>query len=83
MNDGRIEKRLREIIGREFSKRRVSELGMDDNLIDALGIDSQSLLCLILAIEEGFSVQIDDTSLKLDDVSSLGSLVHLVKKHHR
>jgi acyl carrier protein len=56
-------------------------LSSDDNMIERFGLDSQSLLCLILQVEEEFGIRIDKTTLRLEDVQSRGKLADFVTRH--
>lgn len=50
-------------------------------MIEQLGLDSQSLLCLILQIEEEFGLDIDESTLCLEDVQSLEGLRNLIMRY--
>lgn len=58
-----------------FARER-SELGPNDDLFDALAIDSMQALSLLSALEERFSVEIPD--YEVQDVRTFAELAELV-----
>ena len=76
-----VEQRIRDVLCREFNSADVTNIKTNANFVEELGVNSQSLLNLILAVESEWSIEIDVDTITLDDVGSIGGLVRLVERH--
>lgn len=62
MNDKQREETLREILAR-VARKDVSELALEDDLVEKLGIDSLAGLRVLAAVELRFDVRFPDERL--------------------
>lgn len=62
MNDKQREEILREILAR-VARKDVSELALEDDLVEKLGIDSLAGLRVLAAVEKQFDVRFPDERL--------------------
>lgn len=69
--------RLQELAAARFGERAAS-LGADDDLFEALGIDSLQALDLLTDLEEAFGVEIPD--YELQGVTTLAGLAEVVRR---
>jgi acyl carrier protein len=60
--DGRVEARVRTLI-QEVSRRDTSGIGRDDDLVEALGVDSLEGLQILAGVEKRFGVRLPDDEL--------------------
>lgn len=58
-----IEKKLLNLIEKDYNLKDVEQLTMDLDLKEDLGLDSLSLTELVLAVEDEFNIEIDYTLL--------------------
>lgn len=58
-----IEKKLLNLIDKDYNLKDVEQLNMDLDLKEDLGLDSLSLTELVLAVEDEFNIVIEYTSL--------------------
>lgn len=76
----RIEDRLkRMIVDRLFLKLAPEQLEEEKSLIDGYGVDSVSLLELVVGIEEEFGVVIADDEFKVDNFKTVAALAAFVR----
>lgn len=76
----RIEDRLkRMIVSRLFLKIAPEDIEEDKSLIDEYGVDSVSLLELVVGVEEEFGVQVDDDDFDVENFSTVSSLAQFVR----
>lgn len=75
MNEGDTVARLRAVVG-EVTKRDASELGPDEDLVLALGLDSLEGLRVLALVEKRFGVRFDDAHLH--GLRTLRALAHAV-----
>ena len=77
----RIEDRLkRMIVERLFLKIAPEEIEEDKSLIDTYGVDSVSLLELVLGLEEEFGIQMADGEFKVSTFETVQSLAAFVRE---
>ena len=69
--------RLRQLAIARFGERAAA-LAADDDLFEALGIDSLQALDLLTDLEEAFGVEIPD--YELEGVHTLGGLADVVRR---
>ena len=62
MSDQDLEQRLRAVLG-EVSKKDLGCIGVDDDLVRELGLDSLAALRLLAAVEKRFGVRFPDDRL--------------------
>ena len=62
MSEGDLEARVRAVLA-EVSKEDVSALGLDDDVVERLGLDSLQGLHLLAAVEKRFLVRFPDERL--------------------
>ena len=70
--------KLREIIAGEL-KLDVSEISLESTLMDDLGADSLDLFEIVMAIEEEFDIEFDNSIIMQLDSIALGDIVNAVK----
>ena len=76
----RIEDRLkRMIVERLFMKIDPADLIEDKSLIDDYGVDSVSLLELVVGLEEEFGVSVGDDDFSVDHFQSVAALAEFVR----
>jgi acyl carrier protein len=67
--------RIREIIvERLFLEIEPDDIGEDDSLTDAYGVDSVRLFDMIVGLEEDFGVSFEDEELKLKNFDTVGAI---------
>lgn len=59
--------------------RVADEIPDDASLIDAFGLDSAGIFTTVMALEEHFDIEIDDSELTNDVFSSVANLAALVR----
>ena len=70
------EKALRDLLA-ETSKRDVSRITLEDDLVKELGLDSLSGLALLAAIEKHFDVRFPDE--RLGEFRTMGQLLGVIE----
>lgn len=75
MTDARVIDRLLSLAADRFSRSR-EDLSAEDDLFDALEIDSMQALSLLTALEDTFGVEIPD--YEVQDVRTFAQLADLV-----
>ena len=76
----RIEDRLKAlIVERLYMSLRPDELDEQASLIDTYGVDSVSLLELVVGIEEVFGVTIGDDEFKVEHFESVAKLAAFLR----
>lgn len=74
-----LELRVQIIIGQELGIDLKSDaLGPETPLEDLAGIDSAALLQMLMAIEEEFGIEIDESEVTLDDLKNVRTIAALV-----
>lgn len=67
------------IVDRLFLTVAPEEIDTDASLIDAYGVDSVSLLELVVGLEEAFEIIIEDSDFDVRNFSSVASLRNFVQ----
>ena len=80
MNNATIEAKLKEmIVDRLFLKVKPAEIPTDVSLMETYGVDSVSLLELVVGLEEAFGVQIEDGDFNVRNFVSVAALRDFVR----
>ena len=75
-----IETKLKEmIVDRLFLSVTPEEMDADASLIDEYGVDSVSLLELVVGLEEAFGIMIEDSDFDVRNFSSVANLRNFVQ----
>ena len=75
-----IEDRLKQmIVTRLFLKVAPKAIDSDKSLIDHYGVDSVSLLELVVGIEEEFGVKVGDEEFSVDHFQTVSALAEFVR----
>jgi len=82
MNTNEIEVTLKNmIVERLFLSVDPDEIQSDVSLIDEYGVDSVSLLELVVGLEEAFGIIIEDSDFDVRNFSSVANLRDFVQAH--
>jgi len=82
MTNAAIEAKLKNmIVDRLFLKVKPEEIPNDVSLMDAYGVDSVSLLELVVGLEEAFGVQIEDGDFNVKNFTTVAALRDFVRAH--
>jgi len=80
MDTNEIETTLKNmIVDRLFLAVAPEEIDTDASLIDEYGVDSVSLLELVVGLEEAFGIMIEDSDFDVRNFSSVASLRNFVQ----
>lgn len=80
MDNATIETRLKTmIVDRLFLKVKPEEIPTDVSLLDAYGVDSVSLLELVVGLEEAFGIQLEDGDFNVQNFSTVAALRDFVR----
>ena len=80
MDDAAIEATLKNmIVDRLFLKVKPEAIPNDVSLMDAYGVDSVSLLELVVGLEEAFGVQIEDGDFNVRNFATVAALRDFVR----
>ena len=75
-----IEDRLRAmIVERLFLKIQPEQIEEDKSLVETYGVDSVSLLEMVVGIEEEFEVVVDDQDFSLEHFETVAALARFVR----
>ena len=81
MAEERIEDRLKKlVVTRLFMKIAPEKIDEDKSLVDTYGVDSVSLLELVVGLEEEFGVHVEDKEFSLEHFESVAALAAFVKE---
>lgn len=76
----RIEDRIRNMmVTRLFMRIPPEEIKEDESLIDSYGVDSISLLELVVGIEEEFGIQIGDDEFDVKNFETVAALAAFIR----
>lgn len=80
MSDERMEDQLKQmIVERLFMRIAPEEIEEDKSLIDHYGVDSVSLLELVVGIEEVFGVAIEDEEFSVAHFETVSALATFIR----
>ena len=80
-DDATIEAKLKDmIIGRLFLRVKPAEIRSDASLTDDYGVDSVSLLELVVGLEEAFGITVEDGDFNVKHFSTVAALREFVKE---
>jgi acyl carrier protein len=80
MNTQEIESRLKElIVDRLFLKMAPEDIETEASLLDDYGVDSVSLLELVVGLEDEFGIQIEDGDFNVANFESVAALTVFVQ----
>ncbi len=71
---------ITELIRNVISLDANREIKDDENLID-LGLDSIKTIEIVVELEDGFDIEIDEDDLMLDNFSTISKIIELVKRY--
>lgn len=75
MDNAAIEARLKTmIVDRLFLKVQPEEIDINVSLMDAYGVDSVSLLELVVGLEEAFGIQLEDGDFDVRHFATVAAL---------
>ncbi len=81
MENADIEPKLKAmIVERLFLQIAPETIETDASLIETYGVDSVSLLELVVGLEEAFGIQVEDGDFNLDNFVSVAALRDFVKE---
>jgi acyl carrier protein len=79
--DKSIEARIKEmIVQRCFLDVDPESIGDEDNLMETLGLDSVSILELVVGLEEVFGVTFEDTEFNIESFQNVASMAAYVRE---
>lgn len=61
----------------------VEEISISNNLQEDIGMDSLGLVMLLLAIEDNFSIELQESDMNPYDLQTVGDVVELVEEYVR
>jgi acyl carrier protein len=77
----RIEDRVKKmIVERLFMKIAPEDLAEDKSLIDEYGVDSVSLLELVVGIEEEFGIAVGDDDFSVEHFQTVSALADFIRR---
>jgi len=80
MAEERIEDRLKKmVVARLFMKTAPEAIEEDQSLVDGYGVDSVSLLELVVGLEEEFGIVIGDDEFDIKNFESITALAAFVR----
>jgi len=80
MNENTENRIKKMIVNRLFLKIQPEDIESDKSLVDSYGVDSVSLLELVVGIEEEFGLQIGDDEFDIKNFSTVAALTAFVEK---
>ena len=80
MDNATIESKLKNmIVDRLFLRVKPEEIPINVSLMDAYGVDSVSLLELVVGLEEAFGIQLEDGDFNVQNFSTVAALRDFVR----
>jgi len=84
MSEQRVEDRLKTmVVERLFMKVPPERIEDDKSLIDTYGVDSVSLLEMVVGIEEEFGVAIDDEEFDVTHFQTIAAMADFIRQKQR
>ena len=80
MEKNEIKEKLMGIIEEEIPEIELDKLDMQASLVDEYGVDSVSLIKMIVDVEKTFDVTFDDRELALNKYENFDDVVHVIGK---
>lgn len=74
-----IEEVIREIILSNSLNSKEVNITLETNLIKDIGMDSISLMMMVVSIEDKFNIELPDEFFTEDNLSKFGNIVSIVK----
>jgi acyl carrier protein len=75
-----VEHRIKELmVERLFLKVNPGDIGDDEPIMDAYGVDSVSLFELVAGLEEEYGITFEDTDFSIEAFQSVSSIAALVR----
>lgn len=80
MEKNEIKEKLFEIIGEELPDVEVDKLDTEASLADEYGVDSVSLIKMIVDAEQTFNVKFDDRELALNKYENFDDVIEIIEE---
>ena len=80
MEKGEIKEKLLEIIEEELPEVEADKIDMEASFTDEYGVDSVSLIKVIVDAEKTFDVKFDDRELALNKYNNFDDVVHVIEE---
>lgn len=80
MEKNEIKEKLMGIIEEEIPEIELDKLDMQASLVEEYGVDSVSLIKMIVDVEKTFDVTFDDRELALNKYENFDDVVHVIGK---
>ncbi|HET6382908.1 MAG TPA: acyl carrier protein [Armatimonadota bacterium] len=84
MSDQRVEDRIKELmVERLFLKIQPEDIGDDEPIMEAYGVDSVNLFELVAGLEEEYDITFEDTDFNLESFQTVASIAELVREKQK
>ena len=80
MEKSEIKEKLLEIIEEEIPEVEADKIDMDASFTDEYGVDSVSLIKVIVDAEKTFDVKFDDRELALNKYNNFDDVMHVIEE---
>lgn len=80
MEKNEIKSKLLEIIGDEMPEVEVDKIVTEASFVDEYGVDSVSLIKVIVDAEKAFNVSFDDKELALNKYNSFDDVINVIEE---
>ena len=80
MEKSEIKEKMLEIIDEELPEVVAAEVDLDANFTDEYGVDSVSLIKMIVDAEQTFNVKFDDRELALNKYNSFDDVIDVIEE---
>jgi len=78
--DGDVEKQIKEmIVERCFLDVPPDRIADDDDLMEAVGLDSVQILEVVVGLEENFGITFEDTDFDIENFRNVGAIAQYVR----
>lgn len=78
MNKNDVITKLLNILDETMDIENISIINQETNLVQEVGMSSLDAICVLVAVEEEFSIEIDDNDLSADLVLTLSNLADYI-----